>query len=96
LSIIEKFNLSIYDEINSEILELAQKYIDTKIIPEKYLDDAQHIAFAVYYEFDILLSWNFKHLANINKQILINGINMLLGYTKQIYLLNPMEVIDEN
>lgn len=96
LDVIEKYNLKVYNEINPEILNLAGKYIEAKIIPEKYFDDAQHIAFAVFYEFDILLSWNFKHLANINKQIPVNGLNMLLGYTKQIYLLNPMEVISDD
>lgn len=46
-------------------------------------------------EFDILLSWNFKHLANINKQEKINSLNLTLGYRKPLLLLNPMEVFDE-
>jgi len=79
--------------LNDTITELALKYIENNIIPNSKFEDAQHIAFAVYYEFDILLSWNFKYLANINKQNLINGVNYLLGYCKQILLLNPMEVI---
>jgi len=92
---ISNYKLDIYDVLNDTITELAQKYIEHNIIPNSKFEDAQHIAFAVYYEFDILLSWNFKHLANINKQNLINGVNYLLGYCKQILLLNPMEVIYE-
>jgi len=38
-------------------------------------DDAVHVAFATYYEFDVLLSWNFKHMANIMKQTRINAFN---------------------
>jgi predicted nucleic acid-binding protein len=90
---ISYYNLEIYNVVNNDILELANKYIENKIIPPSKLDDAQHVAFAVYYRFDILLSWNFKHLANINKQNLINGVNLLIGYHHPILLFNPMEVI---
>jgi hypothetical protein len=40
-------------------------------------------------------NWNFKHLANINKQIKINVINKHNGYMKELNLLNPMEVVYE-
>ena len=92
---ISRYKIEIYDVITNEILELANKYIFESIIPASKIEDAQHIAFATYYEFDILLSWNFRHLANINKQRLINGLNLKYGYLKQILLLNPMEVIYE-
>jgi len=64
------------------------------IITLKY-NDALHIAFATYYEFDILLSWNFKHLANIKKQMAINSVKQGEGYSKKFHLLNPMEVLYE-
>ena len=65
---------------------MAQKYIDANIIPKHKFEDAQHVAFAVYYEFDILLSWNFKHLANFNKQMRINGLNLQNGISKSLNL----------
>ncbi len=95
LEAIYKYKIDVYDVISDEILELADKYVIESIIPASKLEDALHIAFAKKYEFDILLSWNFRHLANINKQILINGVNLKYGYLKQILLLNPMEVIYE-
>jgi predicted nucleic acid-binding protein len=95
LDAVKRYEIEIYDVITSEILELADHYINARIIPETKIDDAQHIAFATFYEFDILLSWNFRHLANVNKQRLINGFNLQHGYLKQILLLNPMEVIYE-
>ncbi len=91
-----KFNLTIFEKINQEILDIANVYIKNGIIPANKFEDAVHIAFATFYEFDILLSWNFKHLANINKQMVINSTNMTLGYTKQLLLLNPYEVLYEN
>ena len=95
-SAIDKYKIEYYNSINDEISNLANVYIGKKVIPEKKFEDALHIAFSTYYEFDILLSWNFRHLANINKQEKINIINQSLGFRKQLLLLNPMEVIYEN
>ena len=92
---IEKYNLEVYNKLNISINELSQIFISKGIIPEKKIEDALHIAFCIYYEFDILLSWNFRHLANINKQEKVNSISLAQGYRKQLLLLNPMEVIYE-
>ena len=93
---IEQYNLVIYDNINPTIIELANNYFNMKIIPPSKLEDALHLAFSTYFEFDILLSWNFKHLANINKQEKVNSLNLNLGYRKLLLLFNPMEVVYEN
>lgn len=94
-SAIQDYQIEVYDTLNNDIEALARKYVKERAIPETKFDDALHIAFATYYEFDILLSWNFKHLANIKKQMEINSINEREGYSKQLYLLNPLEVIYE-
>jgi predicted nucleic-acid-binding protein len=47
-------------------------------------------------EMDILLSWNFKHLANIKKQILVNSVNEREGFLKKLNLLSPLEVQNED
>ena len=93
---IKYYNIEIYEEINPIIIELANTYIICKIVPQNKFNDAMHLAFATYFEFDILLSWNFKHLANINKQDKVNSLNINLGYRKPLLLLNPMEVVYEN
>ncbi len=98
-SIIDAFNLSVIHiepKDQDKIYNLAQMYLKEKIIPQKKFDDAVHVAICVYHEFDILLSWNFRHLANIDKQIRVNAANKMQGYLKELYLLNPMEVIYEN
>ncbi|MBI4691294.1 MAG: type II toxin-antitoxin system VapC family toxin [Nitrospirae bacterium] len=92
---IQDYQIEVYDTLSDEIERLAKKYVKEGIIPDTKYDDAMHIAFATYYEFDILLSWNFKHLANIKKQMEINSINEREGYSKKLYLLNPLEVIYE-
>jgi len=59
---------------------LATIYLKEKVIPEKKIDDARHIALATVKNFDILLSWNFKHLANVNRKNKVKIINEKEGY----------------
>jgi hypothetical protein len=51
-------------EITEEVIKLAHKIIIEKIIPEKAVRDALHIAVATFHEMNFLLSWNCKHIAN--------------------------------
>ena len=95
LNAIKKYHIEIFDVINNEIELLANRYLETGVIPENKYEDALHIAFSTYYDFDILLSWNFRHLANIKKQAQINSINKIEGYYKELNLYNPMEVMYE-
>ena len=95
LDVIKQYKLKVYDSVNEEIENLANIYVTSGVIPQNKYEDALHIAFCTYYEFDILLSWNFRHLANIRKQLAINSINRNNGYCKDLNLFNPMEVIYE-
>jgi rRNA-processing protein FCF1 len=93
LSTIENFPFKILEIKDSESIGLlSDLYIKENIIPAKKKEDALHIAIATVYEMDILLSWNFKHLANIKKQLLINSVNEREGYLKKLNLLSPLEV----
>lgn len=93
--VIEKYLLRIIilDEASDK---LAKVYIREKVIPPKKLEDAQHIAIATCNQMDILLSWNFRHLANIHKQLSVRIVNEKEGYFYPLILTNPMEVIYEN
>ena len=51
-------------EITEEVVDLADKIIIAKVIPEKAIRDALHIAVATFHEMTFLLSWNCKHIAN--------------------------------
>ncbi|ODS40156.1 MAG: hypothetical protein A7315_09445 [Candidatus Altiarchaeales archaeon WOR_SM1_79] len=82
-------------EINQEVIDLSKEYLSQKIIPEKKVEDALHVATATVYEMDALISWNNRHLANLRKMEKINGINLSQGYTKHLELVNPMNVIFE-
>lgn len=78
-----------------EIERLSAHYIDRGIIPRKKAEDAQHVAYATLFEADILLSWNFKHLANINREAKILAANREAGHVRPLRLVSPLEVLDE-
>jgi len=78
-----------------KIEDLARAYIATGVIPERKIDDALHVAICTVQEIDILLSWNYQHLANINKERLIQSVNLREGYTGQLRMATPLEVMYE-
>jgi hypothetical protein len=51
--------------LDQEILELARVLIAPGAIPEKAGPDAVHIAAASVAKCDFLLTWNFRHIANV-------------------------------
>lgn len=78
------------------IAEMAEKYILSNVVPRNKPEDALHIAIAIFEEADILLSWNFKHLANINVEARVLSINIAEGFTRPLKMTTPLEVIYDN
>jgi len=54
------------EKMSPEIVRLADFYLQPGAIPLKSQVDAFHLAIAVVNQMDILLTWNYKHLANVN------------------------------
>ncbi len=46
----------------------------------RHIADAQHIALASVERVDILVSWNFRHIVNIDRIHAFNSVNLRLGY----------------
>ncbi len=72
-------NLTIL-ELNDDVVKLSNEYLNNNVVTEKYKEDALHIAFATIYNIDVLVSWNFKHIVNLNKIKQFNSINISQGY----------------
>jgi hypothetical protein len=66
--------------LDNESKELAEAYLEEKILGKASLNDAYHIAIATVNRLDVLISWNFKHIVNYDKIKLFNSINLRLGY----------------
>ncbi len=65
LGLIKKYQPSIL-EINEEVKDLSERYIINGAIPKSKPADALHAAISAVFEMDALISWNFKHLANLS------------------------------
>ena len=81
-------------ERTDEVSHLAKEYITGGVLKEKSLADCLHIAHAVVYDCDVIVSWNFKHLVNyktINKVKIVNAIN---NY-REISIINPTMLLEE-
>jgi predicted nucleic acid-binding protein len=66
-------------EVTPDVLETAETYIRRKLMPSSPSDDALHLALASHYSCDVLVTWNYRHLANKNKFELIRRINVQRG-----------------
>jgi len=56
--------------------------------------DAQHIAIATVYRADVLVSWNFKHIVNLQRIHGYNSVNLRKGYP-MIEIRTPREVLSD-
>ncbi|MGM0581689.1 MAG: PIN domain protein [Bacteroidota bacterium] len=69
-----------YVNITDEVDFLAESYIKEKVVGNTSFADCTHIALATINKADILASWNFKHIVNIDRIRGYNSVNLKLGY----------------
>ena len=68
-------------ELTKEAIILADTYIEEKVVGSTSLEDCRHIALATIYKVDVLASWNFKHIVNLQRIKGYNSVNVRLGYS---------------
>ena len=75
-------------------VELANCYIDEKVVGKTSFADCLHIALATVNEADMLISWNFKHIVNVARMHGYNAVNEKLGHQKlEIY--SPKQLLEK-
>ena len=80
-------------ELTDEIRSLANRYIEEKVVGKTVKADCQHIALATINKADVLVSWNFKHIVNLERIKGYNSINLREGY-QMIEIRTPREIFD--
>ncbi len=85
--------LSVLDE-STESLSLARLYIAADAIPASYEDDARHVAVASVHGIGVLVSWNFRHMVNVERKRKINSVNLREGLSL-LDLVSPWELRDD-
>jgi hypothetical protein len=79
--------------LTPEANDLADKYIKAKVVGKTSRADCQHISIATLNHADVLVSWNFKHIVNLDRIRGYNGINFQFGY-KMIEIRTPKEIMN--
>jgi len=94
-SLLENYEQESFESVNltEEAKELANGYIAEKVIGKTSLEDCQHIAMATINKVDVLASWNFKHIVNMNRIRGYNSVNLKMGYAT-LEIRNPRDLID--
>jgi hypothetical protein len=65
-----------YVQLTQEAIELADDYIAAKVVGKTSVEDCRHIAIATLNKVDILTSWNFKHIVNLDRIKGYNAVNL--------------------
>lgn len=81
-----------YIEFSQDASDLADVYLQEGVVTKKSRIDAQHIATATVHRVDVLVSWNFKHIVNLERIHGYNSVNLRLGYPL-LEIRTPVEVI---
>ncbi len=87
---IPKKNL-IKTRLSKETILLAEKYLEEKVVGKSNRADCYHIAMATILKADLLVSWNFKQIVNVERINGYNAVDLLNGY-QTIEIRNPREV----
>lgn len=80
-------------ELTDEARDLSEKYIAEKVVGKTSRADCQHIALATINKVDVLVSWNFKHIVNLERIRGYNSINFREGY-QMTEIRTPKEIFN--
>jgi predicted nucleic acid-binding protein len=80
-------------ELTEEAIKLADTYVSDKVVGQTSLEDCRHIALATINKVDVLASWNFKHIVNLDRIKGYNSVNLKLGY-QMIEIRSPKDLIN--
>jgi hypothetical protein len=81
-------------QLDAEAADLAEAYIAAGVLTASMRADAQHIAMATVARVDVLVSWNFKHIVNLQRIHGYNSVNLRRGYP-MIEIRTPREVLSD-
>jgi hypothetical protein len=77
---------------DNESRKLADLYVLEGAVSKKFYEDALHIAISTISQVNVLASWNFRHIVNLDRIRLYNAVNLKHGYT-MLEIRNPREIL---
>jgi predicted nucleic acid-binding protein len=83
------------EKFKQSIDELSENYISNSVVPASKKLDALHVAVCVLFEIDFLVSWNYKHLANVNREKKFLIVNKTLNYNYPLRIVTPENLFND-
>ena len=81
-----------YVKLTEEAVQLANLYVVENVVGKASIEDCRHIAIATINKVDVLASWNFRHIVNLDKIKGYNSVNYKYGY-QMIEIRSPKDLI---
>jgi len=81
-------------EESAESLEIARLYMASAAMPANAEYDARHLAVAAVNGIHAVVSWNFRHMVNLDRRRQINAINLRESFPL-LDIVSPWEIVDE-
>lgn len=78
-------------EESAASIRLSAAYVSAGAMPGDYEDDARHIAVATTNDIRVVVSWNFRHMVNIDRKQKINSVNLREGFPL-VDIVSPWEI----
>jgi len=66
--------------VTEEAKALADAYVAADVLGPASYDDALHVAIATVAGANVIVSWNFRHLVNVDRIRKFSGVNLMNGY----------------
>lgn len=76
----------------TEAVELASEYIGENVVGQTSYADRLHIALATIHRADLFVSWNLKHIVNVQRIRGYNAVNIKMGY-QQLEIRSPRDLM---
>ena len=62
------------------------------VVTNKFYEDAFHIAISTVHQVNVLASWNFKHIVNLDRIRMYNSVNLKNGFSI-LEIRTPREIL---
>ena len=80
---------------DEEVDRTVAEYLRHRLMPRDPQGYAMHLALASHYGCDFLVTWNYHHLANLNKLDRIQRLNEEMGLAVP-RIVTPLELLEGN
>lgn len=76
-----------------DVDRLAAAFVRERAVPANKPEDARHVGVAFVHGLDVLVSWNFRHIASVRRADRFNAVAILEGFYKPLRIVSPAEVV---